>query len=140
MEQTMFDQAFESFRKASESSLQMQQDMIKYWSQQSLSAPPNVAGASTDWSRTFQKHWLELTVEILNRHRESLDSTYRSAIQAIEQTFHASEAKSSEDYHHLVEDVLRKAFETVKGQSERQFGDLQKWAAKSFEVIQKVSE
>ena len=135
----MFDQIFETVRRSSESSLQMQQDMMKYWSQQCASPPPSANG-STDWGRTFQKRFLELALEILNRHRESLDATYKTTIQVLEQAFHVSEAKSSEDYRRMVEDVSRKLFETLKEQSETQFGDLQKWTAKSFEMMQKVAE
>ena len=135
----MFDQIFETVRRSSESSLQMQQDMMKYWSQQ-LASPPPTGNGTADWGRTFQKRWLELALEILNRHRESLDATYKTTIQVLEQAFHVSEAKSSEDYRRMVEDVSRKLFETLKEQSETQFGDLQKWTAKSFEMMQKVAE
>ena len=132
----MFDQVFESFRKASESSLQIQQDMFKHWSQQWLSAPPSAADASTEWSRTFQKRWLQLLLEALNGHRESLDSAYRSGIQLIEQTFRVSEAKSTEDYRRMTEDIWRKLFETVKAQSDTQIREFQTWAAKSLEMVQ----
>jgi chromosomal replication initiation ATPase DnaA len=136
----MFEQIFETFRKTSESSLQMQQDMFKHMSQQSLFTPQNMSGASNDFGRTFQKHCLEMTIEILNKHRESLDSAYRSAIQIMEQVFRVSDAKSSEDYRRTAEEVMRKLFETIKGQSETQFGDLQKWTAKSFELIQQAAQ
>ncbi len=135
----MFDQVFENVRKASESSLQMQQDMIKYWSQQWVSMPQN-NGGSSESSHAFQKRWSELAIEILNRHRESLDLSYRTTIQVMEQSFHVSEAKSPEDYRRMVEDALRKLFATIKEQSEAQFSDLQKWAAKSFDMLQKVAE
>ena len=36
----MFDRVLEGFRKASESTLQMQQDLFKSWTQQWLSAQP----------------------------------------------------------------------------------------------------
>ena len=53
----MFDQFFESFRKASESSLQAQQDLLKSWQ---LQWPPSAFGsaAATDWT-DVQKRWLE---------------------------------------------------------------------------------
>jgi hypothetical protein len=140
MEKAMFDQIFDTVRKSSESSLQMQQDLMKYWSQQ-WSTPQAGAGAtSPDWGRSFQKRWVELALEILNRHRESLDATYKVAIQVLEQSAHVSDAKSTEEYRRLVEDVSRKLFETLKEQSETQFGDLQKWTARSFEMMQKAAE
>lgn len=131
----MFDQLFESFRRASESSLQMQQDLFRSWTQQWLAAPPNAAGLSAEWGRTFQRRWLELAIEILNKHRESVDSVYKSGIGVIEQTFRVSEARSSEDYRRMVEDLWRKLFETFKDQSESQFREFQTFAEKSFEIV-----
>ncbi len=132
----MYEQLFETFRKSSESWLQMQQDMFKNSMQQFVATPPNGGGAATDWNRTFQKRLLELAVEILNKHRESLDATYKSMIQLIEQTSRMSEAKSSEEYRRGVEDLWRKWFEDAKSQSEAQFRDVQTWAGKSLEIVQ----
>ena len=132
----MFDQVFEGFRKASESSLQMQQELFRHWTQQWLSTPPNAAGVSADWARNMQKRWLELTVEMLNRHRESLDTMYKSGIQLIEQSFRLSEVKSSDEYRRLMEDMWRKLFDTLKDQSENQFRDFQKWSERSAGIMQ----
>ena len=132
----MYDQLFEAYRKTSESWLQMQQDMFRTMMQQSLSTTPNAAGVATDWSRTFQKRWIDLALEILNRHRESLDAMYRSVIQMFEQTSRIADAKSSEEYRRVVEEMWRKWFETVKSQSETQFRDVQNWAGKSLEIVQ----
>src|SRR5215470_1189280 len=99
----MFDQVLDSFRRASESSLQMQQEMFKHWSQQWLAGPPNVAGVSTEWTRNVQKRWGELTIEMLNKHRAAVDSTYSAGIQAVEQALRVGEARSTEDYRRMVE-------------------------------------
>lgn len=133
----MVDQLFDNFRKASESSLQMQQELFKQWAQQWGSGAPQ-AGASSDVGRTVQKRWVELGVELLNKHRESLDATYRSGIQIIEQSFGASEAKSPDDYRHLTEELWRKLFETYKSQTEAQFNAFQHWSAKSAEAAQEA--
>jgi hypothetical protein len=125
----MFDLLFESFRKASESSMQVPMDMIK-----TLTQLPSSAGAGMEWSQTFQKRWAELAVESLNKHRESIDSTYRSGIQLIEQTFRISDVKSSADYQRTVEELWRKLLDVLKEQSEAQIRDLQTWAAKSFDM------
>ena len=132
----MYDQMFETYRKTSESWLQMQQDMFKNVVQQWLSATPHTAGVASDWNRTFQKRWMELAVEILNKHRESIDAMYRSVIQLIEQSSRMSEAKSAEEYRRVVEEMWRKWFESVKNQSESQFRDVQNWAGKSLEIVQ----
>ena len=77
----MFDQLIDGVRKASESSLQMQQEMFKHWTRLFTGPAQEAgaqAGAQAEWGRTSQKRWLELGVEMLNRHREAVDSIYKS--------------------------------------------------------------
>src|SRR5262245_30695760 len=69
MEKLMFDQLIDGVRKASESSLQMQQEMFKQWTRL-FSGPTHEAGVQADWGRNVQKRWVELGVETLHRHRE----------------------------------------------------------------------
>jgi hypothetical protein len=134
----MLDQIFELSRKAAESSLQMQQAMFKHWTQDLPSMSPTSAGVSADWGGSMRKRWVELMIETLNKHRESLDLAYRTVIQTMEQALRISEAKSSEECVRVVEDVWRKLFDAVKGQSEAQFRDLQTWTERSFETARKA--
>ncbi len=126
----MFDQLFETFRKASESSMRMPMDIMKSLMQQL----PSVSGDGMEWSKTFQKRWAEFTIESLHKHRESMDAAYRSGIQLIEKTVRVSDVKSPEDYQKIVEELWQKLLDVVKEQSESQVRDLQTWAAKSFEM------
>lgn len=134
----MFDQMMDGFRKATESSLQVQQEVFKQWTQQWLSAQPNANGASAEWTRTVHKRWVDLTIEMMNKHRASIDAMYATGIQAIEQSFHITDAKSSEDYRRIVDELWRKLFDTLKGQLENQFRDVQRWSEQSFEIAQKA--
>lgn len=126
----MFDQLFETFRKASESSLQMQQDFFKQW----LQTTPFANGNSGDLGQ-LAKRWQEQTSEALNKHRALVDSSYRSGIDVIEQTFRVSEARSPEDYRQLVEDLWRKLTDSFKLQTETQARDFQsateQWLSKT---------
>ena len=134
----MFDQLFESFRKASESSLQAQQEMFKQWVQQWPSAPLTPTGVSPEWTTTLQKRWAEAATEGLNKHRELLDSAYKSGIQLIEQSFRVTDAKSPEEYRRLVEELWRKLSESLKDHSEAQFRAFQKATEKWADVAQKA--
>jgi hypothetical protein len=130
----MFDQLFESFRKASESSLQAQQEMFKQWWQHS--APIfGGAGGATDWG-DVQKRWLDYASETMNKQRALLDSLYRSGIEVIEQAFRVTEAKSPEDYRRLVEELWRKLSDSFKAQSEAQLREFQDATAKWLEKAQ----
>lgn len=131
----MLDQMFESLRKVSESSLQMQQDAFRYWNQQ-WNATSNPGGTATEWSKTVQKRWLEMFMTYLNQQRESIDAAHRTAIQVLEQTVKGWDAKSPEEYRKVTEDLWRNLFETFKAQSETQYREFQKWSEKSFEMAQ----
>jgi hypothetical protein len=131
----MFDQLIDGVKKASESSLQMQQEMFKNWTRL-FSGQGAAAGAPAEWGLASQKRWAELCVEMLNRHREALDSTYKSGIQIIEEAFHVTEAKSPDDSRRMVEDLWRKLFDLQKAQSESQFRDFQTFYEKSAALVQ----
>jgi hypothetical protein len=133
----MYDQLFDAYRRASESWMQVQQDMLKTGAPPWMSAPNTAGGGDCggDWNRTLQKRCLELTVELLNRQRESLDTIYKSAIHLLEQASKISEARSPEEFRRLVEDAWRTWFESIKSQSETQFREAQTWAGKSLELV-----
>lgn len=134
----MLNQLFEDFSKASESTLQMQQEMLRVWTQQWLSVPQS-AGISAEMTRSFEKRWSELAIEMLNKHKETLESTYASGIQVIEQTFRLSGAKSSDEYLRMLEDLWRQSFKSSMDRSEAQLQDFRKWAEKSFEMAEKAA-
>jgi len=132
----MFDQLIDGVRKASESSLQMQQEMFKQWTRLFSGQASEAGTQAADWGRGSQKRWVELGIEMLNRHREAIDTIYKSGIQVIEQTFHVAEAKSADDYRRMIEDLWRKLFELQKEQSESQFRDFQTFYEKSAALVQ----
>lgn len=131
----MMDQFFDNFRKASESSLQIQQEFLKQWTQPWLSGGPfggaGGAGAAGDAGRNVQRRWVELGVDLLNKHRQSVDATYAAGIQLIEQTFRVSDAKSPDDYRHVMEDLLAQA---VRHLQEPERGAVQRLPALVAEV------
>jgi hypothetical protein len=138
---TMIDQVFDSFRKASESTLQMQQELFKQWTSQWSAGVPTPAGTPAAWAeqaQTFQKRWLETVTELMNKHRESLDSQYKAGIKAIEEAFKVTEAKSPDDYRRLTEELWRRGFDSVKSSTESQLRDVQAAVQKWFELMAKA--
>ncbi len=132
----MSDQMFDTFRKASESWLKMQQDLFQTAAPSPLFGASAGPGAAPEWARNAQKKCIDLATEILERQRESVDALFKSSINLLQQTSQISEAKSSEDYRRAAEDLWRKWFESVKSQSETQFRDVQTLAGKSLEIVQ----
>jgi len=137
----MFDQVLDNFRKASESTMKMQQELLKKWMGQ-WPTPP-LADSGTAWAeqvQTFHKRWLESVKEVMTKHREKLDAQYKTGISAIEDAFRVTEAKSPEDYRRLTEELWRKSFDTLKSSAEAQIQDFQKAVDKWFELTAKAAD
>jgi hypothetical protein len=132
----MFDQLVDGVRKASESSLHLQQEMFRNWTRMFLSAPPGAASPAGEADRAAQKRWMELGLEVLDKHRAAIDTTYRAGIQLIEQTFQLADAKSGDDYRKVVEQLWHRLFDLQKEQAESQFRDFQAWLEKSAGLVQ----
>jgi len=135
----MLDQVLDNFRKASETTMQMQQEMLKKWMGQWPTANPSTPGAAwVEQAQSFQKRWLESVTEVMNKHREKLDSQYKAGIAAIEDAFRATEAKSPEEYRRMTEELWKKSFESLKGSAESQIHDFQMAIEKWFEMATKA--
>jgi len=133
----MLDQVFDHYRKASESTIQMQQDLFKKWMNQ---WPAPESASDTAWAeqaQSYQKRWVEGVTEAMNKHREQLDAQYKAGINAIEEAFRVTEAKTPEDYRRMTEDLWRKSFETLKSSAETQARDFQGMVEKWFELMPK---
>ncbi len=127
----MTEPIFDTYRKASESWMHTQQEMLRNATRGWITPWPGLGGA-TDAG----KRWLDLTVEILNRHRESVDAFYKSVIQLVEQTSRISEAKSPEEARRLTEEIWGQWFESFKNQSESRMRDAQTFTERSLEIAQ----
>jgi hypothetical protein len=130
----MFEQLLDSFRRASESTVQGQQQLFKQWLQQVPGAPSTPSAGPFEWSQKVHQQWLESLGETLNRQRDLLESSYRKGAQLIEQASRTSELKSPEDYRRLTEDLWRSFSETLKEQAEANVRDFQKATQRWLEV------
>ncbi|HVX96783.1 MAG TPA: hypothetical protein VHK47_17845 [Polyangia bacterium] len=133
----MFEHMIDGVRRASESSLQLQQEILKSWTRIWLTGAPGAAGTpGGEWSRGAQKRWLELGIEMMHKQREALDATFRAGIQLIEQAFQVGDAKNGDELRRMTEELWRKLFDLQKEQAEHQFRDFQSWVEKSSTLAQ----
>jgi len=139
----MFDQVVDQFRKATDSTIQFQQEMFRQWTQQwgQLPGVPTpgslLAHGVTDQISTFQKKWAETITDLLNKHRETLDAQYRAGIRTIEDAFRVAEAKDPAQFRKLTEELWRQSFECLKTSVESQMRDFQAAAEKVIEATSK---
>ena len=141
----MFDEVLNNFRKATDSTIQIQQEMFRQWLQQWSSLPgvptPGsvLAKGWADQIQAFQKKWSETVTDMLNKHRETLDAQYRAGIRTIEDAFKVAEAKDPEQFRKLTEELWRHSFDCLKNTVESQLRDFQAAAEKGLEVMSKAA-
>src|SRR5512144_38050 len=107
----MFDQVLDYFRKATDSTIQIQQEMFRQWFQQWSQVPGVPTPGSllvNGWSdqvHAIQKKWSQTVTDMLNKHRETLDAQYRAGIRIIEDAFRVGEAKDPAQFRKLTEEL-----------------------------------
>jgi hypothetical protein len=129
----MYDQVLDNFRKAAESTMQIQQEMFRSWAQQWTQPPmvPGMPGAANpaegaaEQVRAFQKRWAEAVTDTIRKHKETLDAQYKAGVRTIEDAFRVGEAKDPEQFRRLVEDLWRQSFDCLKTIVEAQMQDFQ---------------
>jgi hypothetical protein len=139
----MFDQALDNLRKATEATMQFQQEMFRQWVQKCAEMPGVPTPAApfgkdfVEQIHAFQKQWAEGVTGLLNKHRETLDAQYQAGIRTIEETFRATDAKDPERFRKLVDELWRQSFECLKTMIESQLREYQAAAEKGFEAVSK---
>jgi hypothetical protein len=160
----MFDQVLEMFRKATESTLQMQQQMYRQWTQQWMQVPwmsgmsgipgmpgmpgmpwmqgmPGMsstpAGPLLEQLQAFQKQASASVTEILKKHRDTLDTQYAAGIRTIEEAFRLGEAKDPDQLRRLTEELWKQSFDCLRTVSEGQIKEFQGALEKWFENVSK---
>jgi hypothetical protein len=126
----MFEQIFDEYRKAVDSSFKMQQDMYRQWMNSwPIKMPADAAGVSSevaeDRIRTYQKQWNEAVAKTLEKHRETLNTQYKNGIEAIQAAFRTADAKTPEEYWRLTQEFWRKSIDLYKTAFEAQSKYLQ---------------
>ena len=121
----MFEQIFDEYRKAVDSSLKMQQEMYRQWMNGWPIKPPDVTAAADrgvvkEQIRSYQKKWSHTLAETMEKHREALNEQYKSGILAIESAFRTTEARTPEEYWRLTQEFWRKSIDSYKSAFEAQ--------------------
>lgn len=155
----MYEQVMENLRKATESSIQMQQEMMRKWTslmpgmggESGVGAgvgpgpsafSPGAAGnpvfpGSLEAFTKFQRAWEDAMSDVMQRQRQLVDSHYNAGLQAIHDMFRVGEARSPQEYQEKVLDLYRKSFESLRALSESQLRELKAAAEKWIQFAPK---
>jgi hypothetical protein len=140
----MFEQMLNTYRSAAESTLQLQQMMLRNWTQQwpqvfSLTGVQNPGTAWMEQAQAMQKKWAETITAMLEKHRETLDHQYKAGIKTIEDSFKLGQAKDPEQFMRLTEELWKHSFEALKTVTEEQMKQFQDAMQKWFELASQGS-
>lgn len=138
----MFDQILDTYRRAAESTMQLQQNMLRGWVQQQwpqmFMGMPTLGNPGAVWLEhvhAMQHKWSETVTAMLNQHREMLDAQYKAGIKTIEDAFKLGEAKDVEQFRKLTEELWKHSFEALKTVTEDQTKEFQAAMKKWFELV-----
>ena len=132
----MFEQIFDEYRRAVDSSFKMQQEMYRQWMNGWPVKWPDVTkavdrGVVKDQICSYQKKWSQTLAETMEKHREALNQQYKSGIDTIASTFRMTEARTPEECWRLTQEFWRKSIDfyktTVEAQSKYVEGLAQMW-------------
>lgn len=134
----VFEQVVDTFRKTAEATLSAQKDLFQQWqSTWAGSVQPQLPWLQQ--FRDFQKTWSDTTLELLRKHRDSLDQQYQAGIDALEEAFRVSEAEDPEEFRKRAEQLCRRNLDSLKEVSEAQMSELQDATAKWIEMFTKTA-
>lgn len=129
----MFDEVFDSMRKATETTIRAQQEMFKKW----VGLWPGVPASPTGWVdgvQKFQKRWAETVKELAGKQREAVEAQFNAGLKHIEQSFRLAEVKDLEELHQKTVELWKQVFECLRQTYETQVRDLQNATTKLAEL------
>ena len=131
----MLEQAFENLKKATESSVRLQQEMFQKWVEAfpaaGVSAMPTPADEMKKWRQKLE----QISAEMLKKQKELVDKNYDAGIKALEDIFAVTEATSPQEYQQKVTELYQKSFESLRHLSEAQMNEFRSAAEKWTELM-----
>jgi hypothetical protein len=132
----VFDQAFTCFQKAAESTVRMQQEMFRQWT----NFVPGIPKPTADFTgpvQTIQKEWTRILTEQTRKFQETWDKQYKAGMQLLTEAFKAVETRDPEELRKKTEELWNKTFSCFKDLAQTQVTDFQATSAKWIEMMTK---
>ena len=125
----------DSVRKTTESSVALQQDLLRKW----VSMWPGVPISVIPFGelQKFQKKWVEMLSELFQRENDTLAVQLKMGFGTLEKLFRLAEAKNPEQFRTKTVEFWQKTFDDLRLISQTQMHSLQNAVAKLTEVPNK---
>ena len=129
----MFEAVFDTLRKATDSTIQMQQELFNKWVGVVPSALP-VAPPVGDPAK-LQKKWVQTFAELFHKQRESMEAQFSDGLRNIEEAFRLAGAKDPEELRARTIELWQKTFELLRQTYEARAHDFQEAVTKWAELM-----
>lgn len=130
-----FEHAFDTFRKATDATLQMQQDLLRQWS---TFWPGFPKPQPTEQVQQFQKDWSQAITELTRKYLDSWDRQYKAGLESLEKAFQVAEAKDAEGIRENMKELWQKSFDCLKNVAQIQMQTFQTGVEKWLELAKKT--
>jgi hypothetical protein len=133
----VFEEFFQNIRKASESTLKMQQDLLSQWT----SIWPGLPTPQTAWIIQMQglrKKWIDTVSDLARKHRDVVDRQYQAAIESLDAALNITDASTPEEFRRRSEQLCRKTLDCMKELSETQLREFQEAVTKWTDLLAKA--
>jgi hypothetical protein len=131
----MFEKVFENLRKATDETVQAQQEMFRKWI--SLSAGATPAPSAWEQGQKFQKKWKASVAELVKKQRETLEAQFSAGLRNIEESFRLAGVKDPEEFRVKMLELWSKSFDYLRHTAESQLRQFQIAMEKWTEIVSK---
>jgi len=131
-----FDQVYDNFRKATESTLHMQQDLFRQW----ITFWPSFPKLQPPWFEQvqhFQKEWTQANAELTKKYLEAWDRQYKIGVESLEGALRLAEAKDPAEMRQQVLGLWQKSFDCLKDLAQAQVQNFQGGVEKWVDMVKK---
>jgi hypothetical protein len=132
----VLEEVFQNIRKAAESNLKMQQELLGQWS----SLWPGMPTPQTAWINQIQQlrsKWAETVSQLARKHRDVIDRQYNAAVESLEAALGMTEATTPEELRRRSEQLCRKTLDCVREVAEAQVQEIQEAVTKWTDLLAK---
>jgi len=131
------DQVFENFKKATESTLKLQQKLLRQWC---IFWPeyPKPLPSSVEQLQQSYTEWMQTQGELTRQYRESWERRHKASMESLEKFMRLAEAKDPEEFREKVLELWQKSFDFLKDFAQTQTQAFQTAIEKWMEVAKKA--
>ncbi len=130
----MFDQVLDGVRKASEASLQAQQELFKKWAGMWPALPAYQPGSAGQVLQ-FQMKWAEAVGELVRIQCQSLEALFSAGLKNLEEVFRLTEAKNFEELRGKIMELWQRTFDSLRQAYEAQLRGFEAAVTRMTELI-----